>query len=195
VPRLDRIAIARGLRILPCRFVGKARLGRLILGSRLEASDIIVECGKGSRFLVPCLREPVAFELLIHGAYESETLAFLLRAVSGNGVFVDVGANIGAFTVPLAKQLDSVTVVAIEASPAVYPYLARNIELNGLRNIRLHHCAALDRDLDTVGFYEAPKDHFGMGALAARSPVKLYSSLLDLWILYWPKTASTGLTL
>jgi FkbM family methyltransferase len=168
VPRLDRIAIARGLRILPSRFVGKARLGRLILGSRLESSDIVIECGRASRFLVPCLREPVAFELLINGAYESETLALLLRVVSANGVFVDVGANIGVFTVPLAKHLESGTVVAIEASPAVYPYLARNVEFNDLRNIRLHHCAALDRDLDTVAFYEAPKDHFGMGALAAQ---------------------------
>jgi len=166
VPRLDRIAIARGLRILPSRFFGKARLGRLVLGSRLESADIVVECGRGNRFLVPCLREPVAFELLINGAYESETLALLLRAASGNGVFVDVGANIGASTVPLAKQLNSGTVVAIEASPAVYPYLARNIELNDLRNIRLHHCAALDHDRDSVAFYEAPKDHFGMGALA-----------------------------
>jgi FkbM family methyltransferase len=168
VPHLDRIAIARSLRILPPRFVGKARLGRLILGSRLESSDIVIECGGGSRFLVPCLREPVAFELLINGAYESETLALLLKAASGNGVFVDVGANIGAFTVPLAKQLNSGTVVAIEASPAIYPYLARNIELNDLRNIRLHHCAAFDHDLDTVAFYEAPKDHFGMGALVAQ---------------------------
>lgn len=175
VPRLDRIAIARGLRALPSRFVGKARVGRLILGSRLQSSDIVVECGKGGRFLVPCLREPVAFELLINGAYESETLALLLRAASGNGVFVDVGANIGAFTVPLAKQLNCGTVVAIEASPTVYPYLARNIELNDLRNVRLHHCAALDHDLDTVAFYEASKDHFGMGALAAQFSGKAVS--------------------
>ena len=166
MPRLDRIAIARGLRFLPSRFVGKARIGRLILGSRQESSDLVVECGRGVRLLVPCLREPVAFELLINGAYESETLSLLLEAASGNGVFVDVGANIGAFSVPVAKQINSSTVVAIEASPAVYPYLAHNIELNDLRNIRLHHCAALDRDLDTVAFYEAPKDHFGMGALA-----------------------------
>jgi FkbM family methyltransferase len=122
----------------------------------------------GVHFLVPCLREPIAFELLINGAYESETLAFLLESTSGNGVFVDVGANIGPFTVLLAKQLNSCTVVAIEPSPSVFPYLARNIELNGIRNVRLHNCAALDRDLDTVPFFEAPKDHFGMGALAAQ---------------------------
>jgi FkbM family methyltransferase len=168
MPDLDRIALARSLRILPSRFVGKARLARLILGSRQESSDVVVECGGGVRFLVPCLREPVAFELLINGAYESEALSLLLRAASGDTVFVDVGANIGTFTVPLAKQLTSGTVVAIEASTAVYPYLARNIELNDLHNIRLHHCAALDRDLDTIAFYEAPKHHFGMGALAAQ---------------------------
>ena len=47
VPRLDQIAIARGLRILPSRFVGKARLGRLLRrlqsypGERLTIPDLI----------------------------------------------------------------------------------------------------------------------------------------------------------
>src|SRR4029077_19389191 len=66
----------------------------------------------------------------------------------------------------LARKLSSGRVIAIEDSPAVYPYLERNIELNDLHNVRMHHCAALDSELDHVAFYEAPKDHFGMGSLA-----------------------------
>lgn len=160
--------MARALRVLPPRFRGKARLGRFILGSCLDAADVVIECERGNRFIVPCLREPVAFELLINGAYENEALALLLKAASDNAVFVDIGANVGTFTVPLARKLASGRVVAVEASPAVYPYLERNIELNDLHNVRLHHCAALDCNLEGVAFYEAPKDHFGMGSLAAQ---------------------------
>jgi len=163
---LDRIALARALRVLPPRFLGKARLGRFIMGSCLDVSDVVVECAGGNRFLVPCLREPVAFELLINGEYESEALALLQGVTSHDAVFVDVGANIGALVVPLARKLGSGKVIAIEASPAVYPYLERNIELNDLHNVRLHHCAALDCGLDHLAFYEAPRDHFGMGSLA-----------------------------
>jgi FkbM family methyltransferase len=158
--------LARALRVLPPRLLGKARLGRFIMGSCLDVSDVVVECARGNRFIVPCLREPVAFELLINGEYESESLALLQRVTSHDAVFVDVGANIGALAVPLAKKLGSGRVIAIEASPAVYPYLKRNIEMNDLHNVRLHHCAVMDCDVDHVAFYEAPKDHFGMGSLA-----------------------------
>lgn len=33
-------------------------------------------------------------------------------------------------------------------------------------NVRLHHSAVSDCDLDHVAFYGAPRDHFAMGSLA-----------------------------
>ncbi len=52
------------------------------------------------------------------------------------GVFVDVGANIGKYTVMVARKLGSRgKVVAIEPEPENFRLLQKNIELNGLTNV------------------------------------------------------------
>jgi FkbM family methyltransferase len=48
--------------------------------------------------------------------------------------FIDIGANIGRYTVTLAKKCREV--YAFEPFPKTYDYLVRNIELNELRNVR-----------------------------------------------------------
>src|SRR5436309_161015 len=106
------------LRLLPCTMRGKARLARLLLGRLLESQDVELHDRDGSVITVPSLREPVAFHLLVDGLYEPETLAFLLDRVAPGSVFVDIGANVGVFTIPVARKLRGTgCVVSLEASP------------------------------------------------------------------------------
>ena len=51
-------------------------------------------------FVVPSLREPIGFHLLIDGVYEVEAVEFMLGQLRAGSVFVDIGANIGVFTAP-----------------------------------------------------------------------------------------------
>jgi FkbM family methyltransferase len=151
---------------------GKARLARTLLGPSLGARDVRISGWRGIEFIAPSLRESVGFYLLVDGVYESELLGFILRKLqpeAAGAVFVDVGANIGSFTLPVAKSLGAGgRVIAIEPSPTIFPYLKRNVDLNGLSNISLAQCAASDTDLQEVPFYEAPIDNFGMGSLGAQ---------------------------
>ncbi len=59
------------------------------------------------------------------------------------GVFLDVGAHIGRYTVQIARELDG-TVLAFEPHPENYALLLRNIELNGLSNVKAFPYAASD---------------------------------------------------
>ncbi len=53
-----------------------------------------------------------------------------------SGVFVDVGANIGKWTVSIAKKIgDRGRVIAIEAEPSNFAALCRNINANDLKNV------------------------------------------------------------
>jgi FkbM family methyltransferase len=47
---------------------------------------------------------------------------------------VDVGATAGAFTVWASKRAPQSRIIAVEPNPAVYPYLTRNVALNGLED-------------------------------------------------------------
>jgi FkbM family methyltransferase len=59
-----------------------------------------------------------------------------------NGVFVDVGANIGTHALPLAKLVGaSGTVYAYEPQRMIYEILKKNVEANHLPNVRLNWAA------------------------------------------------------
>ncbi len=70
------------------------------------------------------------------GEKDPEIQAFIRRNLGPGKVFVDVGANIGTYTVPAAKLVgDAGKVVAIEPHPAIFRLLEKNISLNRLQNV------------------------------------------------------------
>lgn len=156
------------LRMLPAGTPGKTRIARILLGSRLGRRDLLVN-GRHGRFMVPSAHEAIGFHLLVDGVYEARSVRFVLDRLRPRSTFADIGANIGVFTVPAARKVGTEgRVLAIEASPTIVRYLKENVSLNALANVRVKHCAATDRNAEAVCFYEAPVDHFGMGALAAQ---------------------------
>lgn len=160
-------AVSRVMQRLPL-FRGKTRLCRAVLGKRLAVADAVVESRWGQRFCVPYLGEPVAFQILINGAYEPETLAALRRLLPANGVFIDAGASIGFFSITLGAAVPGARILAVEASHRIAGYLTRNLELNGLRNVTVVERALTDCDGATIPFYDAPSEHFGMGSIGAK---------------------------
>ncbi len=74
-------------------------------------------------------------------------LKTLLANIRPGDVVYDIGANMGVFTVPLAKLAGAGgTVVAFEPQKAVFDHLQANARLNGLENVRLYRKGLGDRD-------------------------------------------------
>jgi len=77
--------------------------------------------------------------------YEKE-LEHLDRFVSAGDVVVDAGANCGIYTVAAGKLAGKAGgVLAFEPGDRVAEVLARNIEVNGLENVRVFRQALSDR--------------------------------------------------
>jgi FkbM family methyltransferase len=57
---------------------------------------------------------------------------------------VDVGANIGVFSLYQSMLKRAEQVIAFEPSPDVFPRLVRNIEINGIKNVRVVNAAVGD---------------------------------------------------
>ena len=77
------------------------------------------------------------------GEWEPRETALIAGLLHPGDVFVDVGANIGYFTL-LASQMVGATgrVIAVEASPRTFRLLEANVRLNGCGNVDLRHVAA-----------------------------------------------------
>ncbi len=68
---------------------------------------------------------------------------------------VDVGANIGSFSLYQAMVKHAEQVIAFEPSPQTFRRTAKNVEINGLKNVRLVNAAVGDKR-GVLSFSEAP---------------------------------------
>lgn len=79
------------------------------------------------------------------GIWEPNLSRWMKGRLSIGDTFVDVGANIGYFSLYASKLVgDAGSVVAIEASPRIFKSLQKNIGLNLIKNIRAVNIAASD---------------------------------------------------
>lgn len=174
--------IAPIFRFLP-KFRGKYRLARFILGKSLRHKNVNLTDDNGCQYTIPSLQEPVGFGLLVDGVYEPDSIQLMLQKLPENAVFLDIGANIGVFTITAAQFLkQNGRVIAVEASPKIFPYLRQNIKANGFNNVKILELAATEQDNATVLFYEAPMDKFGMGSLGPQFdnyPIEVKTKTID----------------
>jgi FkbM family methyltransferase len=96
------------------------------------------------------------------GVWEPHITAFISRRLTSGDTFVDVGANIGYYSL-LASRLvgASGTVVAIEASPRIFSKLRANLALNGVSNVRAVNLAASECE-GSVKIFRGHEHHIGL---------------------------------
>jgi FkbM family methyltransferase len=80
---------------------------------------------------------------MLYGRYEPDTTAIVERLVKPNMICFDVGANMGFYTVLMARLAQSV--VGFEPAISLYDRLRRHVELNRLRNVTTERLALSDR--------------------------------------------------
>jgi FkbM family methyltransferase len=108
--------------------------------------------------------EGVGRALLVRRSHEEPETVLLRQVLQPGMTVVDVGANIGYFTI-LASRLvgPSGRVVAFEPAPAALALLRRNLEENGCSNVRLVPRAVGARGGDATLF--TTSDNLGVSSL------------------------------
>lgn len=88
------------------------------------------------------------------GLHEFEDMGFVLHALRPGDCFVDVGANVGAYSV-LAAGACGASVVACEPVPAAYGHLTDNLRLNDLGSRVVARNVAVGASVGTVRFTDS----------------------------------------
>lgn len=100
------------------------------VGSRLVPGDTAFEWIGGARLLVRRGEEGVTGNIYT-GLHEFADMAYVLHAVRAEDLFVDVGANVGSYSV-LACAVRGARGYCFEPVPATYRRLVDNLRLNDL---------------------------------------------------------------
>jgi FkbM family methyltransferase len=100
----------------------------------------------GARF--KCVRtDYIQRRIAFFGLFEPNLTYFISSVLKPGDVFIDVGANIGYFTMLAAKCVGaSGKVYAIEASPSTYELLIANLRLNEVKNVEAINMAVTDKE-------------------------------------------------
>ncbi len=117
--------------------------------------------------------------ILLAGVYEPVISNIVQRALKAGGTALDIGANIGAHTLVMARTVGAQGhIVAIEPHPVVAARLRDNLDLNGIAHVNVLEAAFSDQDGKTrfYGFDpNAPKK--GISSLEpddrARVPIEV----------------------
>lgn len=89
-------------------------------------------------------RDWIQRALYYFGMWEPNLTAWIESRLGSGGVFIDVGANVGYFTLLASRRVGpNGKVVAVEAMPAIFTHLAKHVRDNQLANTRLINQAAV----------------------------------------------------
>ncbi|MFI5704064.1 FkbM family methyltransferase [Streptomyces xanthochromogenes] len=146
--------------------VGKAAMADRFLNPYLRDHPRrrVVEARSGARFAVDT-QDLIQRYLYLFGVWEPHMTHWLRERLRPGDVFVDVGANIGAFSM-LASRLVGETgrVIAIEASPEFHRRVLQHVELNGCSNVRAVNIAVAD-SRKTLTFVLASSKNMGANSI------------------------------
>lgn len=107
----------------------------------------------------------ISGQIAFNGFYEYLLSKEIAKLAKAGGTFVDVGANLGYFTLLWLGGNPDNTVVAVEASPRNKDRFLNNIQRNGLEDrVEFHTCAAGD-EAKKVVFEIGPEDQTGWGKI------------------------------
>ena len=119
-------------------------LNRLLNG--LKAGPLDVKRDIGS-YRLHYQDNLIEIGILLHPTYNSREIAFCAEAVADGGWFIDVGANIGLYSVAVAVKSPKAKVLAIEPGPVALARLYPNIEASDLiKQIKVAECAISDSE-------------------------------------------------
>jgi FkbM family methyltransferase len=106
------------------------RFAKWQIGSRLVPGAVVYDWVNGSKFLVKTGETGLTGNIYT-GLHEFPDMGFLLHFLRAEDLFVDIGANVGSYTI-LACSAVGARGVAFEPVPSTYKRLVENMRLNHL---------------------------------------------------------------
>ena len=107
--------------------------------------------------------EHIQQQLFWYGYYEKEVGDLLKRSVKPGDVFLDLGANIGYFSLLVANISPSAKVISFEPVAGLFQNLNDNIALNNIKNISTINVAVGEINEEKELFVSYP-DNLGMSS-------------------------------
>lgn len=131
---------------------------------RFAVNSNIQSCGVFIPHDPDIITPPIAAALRAN-RYEAEEAAEIPAIVQPGDVVLEIGAGIGFISTLVSRQPDVAQIIAVEANPALMPYMARLHAENGVDRVQRLNAVLSNSGAQDAIFYQ--RRDFWMGSLAA----------------------------
>lgn len=102
----------------------------------ISSLGVIFHTRDAVRFIIdPKDKRAAPIEALNFGSYESDQELMIRKLLKPGNIFLDVGANIGWYSIRFAAQIKGLKVYAFEPAKSTYSYLVRNVDMNSVTSV------------------------------------------------------------
>ena len=126
------------------------------LHKRLIKRPAVVAVGVARRFKVVC-DSPFSSMVVYNGLPEWDEMKFLLRVLRPSDGFIDIGANVGFYTVLASTVVTAGPLFAFEANPRNLEVLRDQVKLNELANAEVFG-TALGNSTGELSFFDSGRE-------------------------------------
>lgn len=138
-----------------------------VRGTYVGDGMMLVRGPMGLRLLCPADDLSLTPELVLHGTYGPDLVRYLRRSLRPGGTVVDVGANLGLYTLIAAACVGpSGRVLAYECNPEMLAVLQRNVAMNWLDD-RVEVIPKAASAVAGTATFSKPAEMKGLGSLVA----------------------------
>lgn len=114
---------------------------------------------------------------LIYDGFEKEETDYLTKTLKQGDIFVDIGTNIGLFSLLASKIVgDEGKVICYEPAPSTFGRLIENVKINNFNNIDTRNIGLSDKR-DELTFYTSKNGYDAWNSFAPSQDNKLESSI------------------
>ena len=114
---------------------------------------------------------------LIYDGFEKEETDFMIKTLKGGDIFVDIGTNIGLFSLLASKIVGNEgKVICYEPAPSTFARLIENVKINNFNNIDTRNIGLSDKR-DELTFYTSKNGYDAWNSFAPSQDNKLESSI------------------
>ncbi|MCX6720726.1 MAG: FkbM family methyltransferase [Candidatus Staskawiczbacteria bacterium] len=132
------------------KFIANRNIGKIEISDR----EIIFTTKNGIKIVCDADDErSIATEILNFRDYESEELEAIRKFLKKDSVILDIGANIGWYSLNLSKNVPNGKIFSFEPIPKTYGYLEKNIKINGLGNVKPFNLGIGEENKDIIFNY------------------------------------------
>ena len=98
----------------------------------ISKNGVVYEATDGSKLFFDFEEQPLSRAEMMLSRSEREDWDFIESLIPEDATVLDIGANVGWFTIQLANKYPAVDIYSFEPVPATYAKMKRNLELNGI---------------------------------------------------------------